>query len=137
MDDRSIDVRISSLDGMMTMITGAATPEPRQDEPGRTLGSIHVLLLVRDAIHSQIDSISPRGLVHQIIRYPDDLTAKNPAALSPMNSVYLDLMTNLTLTQSGRFNQCIIRPLLVKLMKFPKSEYSNRSRSSKLSFSIF
>ena len=41
-DDRSIDIRISSLDGMMTMITGTATPEPRQEEPGRTLGVIHV-----------------------------------------------------------------------------------------------
>ena len=51
-DDRSIDIKISSLDGMMTMITGTATTEPRQEEPGRTLEPIHVLLLVRDAIHS-------------------------------------------------------------------------------------
>ena len=99
-DDRSIDIRISSLDGMMTMITGTATPEPCQEEPGRTLGAIHVLLLVRDAIHSQIDDISRCGLVHLIIRYSDDLPAKNPAVLSLLNSASLDLMTNLRLTHS-------------------------------------
>ena len=35
-----------------------------------------------------------------------------------------------------RFNQCIIRPLPVKLMRSPKSD-SNRSSSSRLSFNIF
>ena len=43
------------------MITRTALPEPRREEPGRTLGAIHVLLLVRDEIHSLIDNISPRG----------------------------------------------------------------------------
>ena len=97
-DDRSIDIRISSLNGMMTMITGTATTEPHREETGRTLGAIHVLLLVRDETHSRIDSISPRGLVHLIIWYSDDLTAKNPAVLSLMNSASLEPMTNLALT---------------------------------------
>ena len=99
-DDRSIDIRISSLAGMTTMTTGTALPEPRRDEPCRTLRAIHVLLLVRDEIHSKIDSISPRGLVQLIIRYADDPTAKNPAVLSPMNSASRERMTNLALTQS-------------------------------------
>ena len=63
-DDRLIDIRISSLDGMTTKITGPTTPEPRQEEPGRTLELTHVLLLVRDEIHRKVDSISPCGLVH-------------------------------------------------------------------------
>ena len=75
LDDRSIDIRISSLAGMMTMTTGTALPEARREEPGRTLGAIHVLLLVRDEIRSQVDTISPRCLVHLIIRYSDDPTA--------------------------------------------------------------
>ena len=99
-DYRSIDIKISSLDGMMTMITGTATLEPLREETGRTLGAIHVLVLVRDETHSKIDSINPRGLVHLIIRYSDDLTAKNPAVLSRMNSASLEPMTNLALTQS-------------------------------------
>ena len=60
-DDRLIDIRNSPLDGKTTMITGPTTPEPRQEEPGRTLKPIHVLLLVRDEIHRKVDSISPRG----------------------------------------------------------------------------
>ena len=68
-------------------------------EPGRTLGAMHVLLLARHAIHSQIDSISPRGLVHLIILYSDDLTAKNLAVLSQINSVSREPMINLALTQ--------------------------------------
>ena len=97
-DDHSIDIKISSLAGMMEMITGTALPEPRRDETGRTLGAIHVLLLVRDETHSRNDSISPRGLIHLIIRYSDDLTAKNPAVLSRMNSTSRERMTNLALT---------------------------------------
>ena len=97
-DDRSIDIKISSLAGMMKMITGTALPELRQEETGRILGAIHVLLLVQDEIHSRIDSISPRGLVHLIIRYSDDLTAKNSAVLSRMNSASRERMTNLALT---------------------------------------
>ena len=98
-DNRLIDIRVSSLDGMMTMITGLATPEPRQKEPGRTLEPIHVLLLVRDEIHRKIDSISPRGLVNLTIRYSDDPTVKNLADLSPMKSVSHEPMTNLALMQ--------------------------------------
>ena len=37
---------------------------------------------------------------------------------------------------NGRFNQCIIRPLPVKLMRSPKSD-SNRSTKSRLSFNFF
>ena len=101
-DDRSIDVKISSLTGMMTMTIGTALPEPRREETGRTLGAIHVLLLIRDEILSRIDSINPRGLVHLIIRirYSYDQTAKNLAVLSPMNSGSLEPMTNLALMQS-------------------------------------
>ena len=100
-DDRSIDIRISSLDGVMTMITETVTPEPRQEEPGRTLGAIHVLHLVRDEIHSRVDSISPRGPVHLIIRYSGNPTANNPAVLFHMNSASCEPMTNLALTQSN------------------------------------
>ena len=137
-DDRSIDIRITSLTGIMTMTIGTALPEPRREETGRTLGAIHVLLLVLDETHSRIDIINPRGLVHLIIGYSDDPTAKNLAVLSLMNSGSIEPMTNLALTvhQYGRFNQCIIRPLPVKLMRSPKSD-SNRSRSSRLSFNIF
>ena len=98
-DDHSIDIRISSLAGMMTRTTGTALPEPRREEPGRTLGAIHVLFLVRDEIHSHVDSISPRGLVHLISRCSDDPTAKNQAVLSPMNSASREPMINLALTQ--------------------------------------
>ena len=98
-DDRLIDIRISLLEGMTTMTTGTALPEPRREEPDRTLEAIHVLLVVRDEIHNEVDSISPRGLVHLIFRYSDDPTAKNPAILSPMNSVSREPMTNLALTQ--------------------------------------
>ena len=52
----------------MTTTTGIALREPRRDEPGRMLEPIHVLILVQDDIHSQVDSISPRGLVHLIIQ---------------------------------------------------------------------
>ena len=99
-DDRSIDIRISSLTGMMTMTIGTALPESRREETGRTLGAIHVLRLVRDETHSRIDSIKPTGLVHLIIRCSDDPTAKNLAVLSLMNSDSLEPMTNLALTQS-------------------------------------
>ena len=98
-DDRLINIRISSLDGMTTMITGPTTPDPRQEEPGRTLEPIHVLLLVRDEIHRKVDSISPRGLVHLTIRYFDDPTAKILADLSPTNSASHEPMTNLALIQ--------------------------------------
>ena len=99
-DDRSIDMRISSSAEMMTITTEFALPEPHREEPGRTLESIHVLLLVRDEIYSRVDSISPRSLVHLIIWYSDDPVAKNPLVLSPMNSDSRELMTNLALTQS-------------------------------------
>ena len=85
-DDRSIDIRISSLTGRITITTGTALPELHREEPGRTLGAIHVLPLVRDEMHSQVNSISPRGLVHLIIQFSGDSTAKKPAGLSPMNS---------------------------------------------------
>ena len=98
-DDRSIDIRISSIAGMMTMTTGTALPEPRREEPGRTLEAIHVLLPSRDEIHSKIDSINPRDLVHPIIRYSDDPTVKNPAVLFPMKSDSRERKTNLILTQ--------------------------------------
>ena len=97
-DDRSIDITISLLAGMMTITTGTALPEPCQEEPGRTLGSIHDLLLVRDEIHSRIDSINPRGIVHLINQYFDNPTAKNPAVLSCTNSASRERMTNLALT---------------------------------------
>ena len=98
-DDRSIDVRISSLTGRMTFTTRTALPELCGEEPGRTLGAVHVLLLIRDEIHSQVDIISPSGLIHLIFRYSDNPTAKKPAGLSPMNSGSREPMTNLALTQ--------------------------------------
>ena len=97
--DRSMDIGISSLAEMMTITTEIALPEPRREEPGRTLEPIQVLLLVRDEIPSRFDSIIPRGLKHLILRYSDDAVAKNPAVLSPMNSVSREPMTNLALTQ--------------------------------------
>ena len=84
---------------MTTMITGPTTPEPRHEEPGRTLEPIHVLLLVRDEIHRRADSMRPRGLVHLTIRYFDDPTAKILADLSPTNSASHEPMTNLALIQ--------------------------------------
>ena len=89
-DDRSIDTKISLLAAMMTMTTGTALPELRREETGRTLGVIHVLLLVPDETHSRVDSIHPRGLVHIIIRYIDDPAAKNLAVLFRMNSGSLE-----------------------------------------------
>ena len=59
----------------------------------QNFGAIHVLFLIRDEIHSQVDSISPRGQVHLIIRNSDDPTAKNLAASSPMNSPSRESMT--------------------------------------------
>ena len=106
-DDCSIDIRIRLLAGMMTMTTGTALQERRREEPGRTLGAIHVLLLVRDEIHSLVDSISPRGLVHLIIRYFDDPTTKNLAVLFRMNSGSREPMTNLALTQCDSIQQTI------------------------------
>ena len=82
--DRLIDIRISSLDGMTTMITGPTT---------------HVLLLVRDEIHRKVNSISPRSLVHLTIRFFDDTRAKILAYLSPTNSASHKPMTNLALIQ--------------------------------------
>ena len=99
-DDRSIDIRISSLTGMMTTTIGKALPEPRREGTGRKMGAIHVLLLVRDETHSRIDSINPRGLVHVIYQCSVDLTAKKPAVLFLMNSGSLEPMSNLALTQS-------------------------------------
>ena len=98
-DDRSIDIRIGSLAGMMKITTGTALPEPRREEPGRIVEPIHDFLLVRDEIHSRVDSISPRGLVHLISRYSDNPTAKNLAALSLMSSDSRERKTNLALTQ--------------------------------------
>ena len=97
--DRSIDIRISSVAGITTMTTGTAHQDSHREEPGIKMEPIHVLLLVRGEIHNQIDSISPRGLVHLIIRYSDDPTAKNLAVLSPMKSASREPMTNLALTQ--------------------------------------
>ena len=99
-DDRSVDTKISLLAAMMTMTTGAALPEPRREETGRTLGVIQGLLLVPDETHSRVDSIQPRGLVHLIIRYFDDPTAKDLAVLFRMNSSSLETMIRLALTQS-------------------------------------
>ena len=98
-DDRSIDIRISLLAGMMTMTIGTVLPEPRREEPGRKLGAIYVLLLVRDEIRSRVHSINSCGLVHLMIRHSDNPKAKNPVALSRMNSGYRERMTNLALTQ--------------------------------------
>ena len=95
-----IAIRISLLTGMMTITTGMALPEPRREKHGRVLEPIHVLLLVRDKIHSWVDSINPRGLVHLIIRYFDNTTAKNPAALSSIGIDSRERMTNLALTHS-------------------------------------
>ena len=97
-DDRSIDVRINSLAEIMTATTGIAPPETRREEPGRILEPIHVLLPVPDEIHSQIDSISSRGLVHLMIWYSDDPAAKNPAVLSTIHSAFRERMTNLAPT---------------------------------------
>ena len=116
--DRSIEIRISSLAGMMTMTTRTALPEPRREEPGRKLDAIHVLLLVRDEIHSQVDSISPRGLLHLIFRYSNDLTAKNPAVLSRMNTASRELITNLALTQ------CDSPQRTIQSMHYPTSARS-------------
>ena len=44
-DGHSINIRISSLTGMMTITTGMALPEPRREEPGRILEPIRVLLV--------------------------------------------------------------------------------------------
>ena len=99
-DDRSIDTKINLSAAMMTMTTGTALPEPRREETGRTLGVIHVLLLVRDETHSRVDSINPHGLVHLIIWYFDDPTAKNLAVLFRTNSGSLETMIRLALTQS-------------------------------------
>ena len=67
----------------------------------QNIGSHPVLLLVRDEIRSRVDSISPCGLVHMIVRHSDDPTAKNPAVLSPMNITSRERMTNLALTHCG------------------------------------
>ena len=99
-DDRSIDIKISSLAGMTTIATGNVLPEPRREEPDRILEPMLVLLLVRDEIHSRVDSISPLGLVHLIFRYSDNPAAKNPAVLSPMISDSRERVTNLAHTQS-------------------------------------
>ena len=82
-DDCSIDIRISSLAGMMTITTGIAPSEPRREEPGRMLEPIHVLLLVRDESHSRVDSISPRGLLHQINRYFDNPSSQKIGGFVP------------------------------------------------------
>ena len=99
-DDRSIDTKINLSAAMMTMTTRTALPEPRREQTGRTLGVIHVLLLVRDETHSRNDSINPHGLVHLIIRYFDNPTAKNLAVLFRTNSGSLETMIRLALTQS-------------------------------------
>ena len=78
-DDRSIDIKINSLTGRMTITTRMALLEHRREEHGRMLEPIHVLLLVRDEIYIRVDSISPRGLVNLTIRYSDGPTAKNLA----------------------------------------------------------
>ena len=113
--DRSVDTKISLLAAMMTMTTGTALPEPRREETGRTLGVIHVLLLVPDETHSRVDSIHPRGLVHLISRYFDDPTAKNLAVLFRMNSGSLETMIRLALTQSN------IPPRKIQSMCYPTS----------------
>ena len=115
--DSSIDIRISSLGGMLTKTTGTALPEPRREEPGRKLGTVHVLLLVRDEIHSRVDSISPRGLVHVIVRYSDDPIAKNAIVLYLMNSASRERMTNLALTQ------CDSPQRTVQSMHYPTSAH--------------
>ena len=114
-DDRSIDIRINLVTRMMTMTTGTALPEPRREETGRTLGTIHDILLVREETHSRIDSINPRGLVHLIIQYFDDPTAKNPAVLSRTNGASRERMTNLALTL------CDSRRRTIQSMHYPTS----------------
>ena len=99
-DDRSIDTKINLPAAMMTMITGTALPEPRREETGRTLGVIHVLLLVQDETHRRVDSTNPHDLVHLIIRCFDDPTAKNLVVLFRMSSGFLETMIRLALTQS-------------------------------------
>ena len=98
-DGRSIDIRINSLTGMMQITTRMALLEPRQEKFGRILEPIHVLLLVRDEIQGRVDIISSHDLIHPIIWYSDNPTAKNPAVLSPMNSDSHERKTNLALTQ--------------------------------------
>ena len=83
----------------MTITTEMVLYGLRREEPGKIMKPTHVLLLPREETHSRADSISPRGLVHLIIRYFDDPTAKNPAALSPMTSDFRKRMINLALTQ--------------------------------------
>ena len=99
-DDRSIETRIGLLAAMITTTTGTALPEPRWEENGRTLEAIHVLLLVPDETHSRVDCINPHGLVHLIVRYFDNPTAKNLAVLFRTNSGSLETMIRLALTQS-------------------------------------
>ena len=80
--DHLIDVRISLLRGMTKLTSGTVLLEHRREEPGKTLETIHVLLLVRDDTHNRADNISPRGLVHVIFPCFDDPTAKEPAVSS-------------------------------------------------------
>ena len=102
-----IDIRIRSLTGRMTSTTGMALLVHRREEHGRILEPIHVLLLVRDEIHSGVDSISPRGIVLLISWYSDDPTAKNPVVLSPINSDSRERMTKLALTQCDLLQRTI------------------------------
>ena len=113
--DRSIDTKISLLAAMMTITTGTALLEPRREETGRTLGVIHVLLLVPDETHSRVDSIHPHGIVHLIIRYSDDPTAKSLAVLFRTNSGSLETMIRLALTQSD------LPPRKILSMYYPTS----------------
>ena len=114
-DDHSIDTTISLLAAMMTRTTGTALRSPVEKKTGRTLGVIHVLLLVPDETHSRVDSIHSRGLVHLIIRYFDDPTAKNLAVLFRMNSGSLETMIRLALTQSD------LPPRKIQSMCYPTS----------------
>ena len=97
---------------MTTITTGMALPEPRREEPGKILEPIHALLLAQDETHSRLDSISPRGLVHLIIRVFDNLTAKNLAVLSPINIDSCERMTNLALTQ------CVSLQRMIQSMRY-------------------
>ena len=65
----------------------------------QNIGSHPRSSLVRDEIRSRVDSISPRGLVHLIIRYSDDPAANNRAILSSMNSASREQINNLALSQ--------------------------------------
>ena len=99
--DRSIDIRISSFTEMMTMTIGTALPKPRREETDRTLGAIHVLLLVRDKDPQHNRKYQPsRSKTPNTLVFRRSKSQKTGGFGPYMNSGSLEPMTNLALTQS-------------------------------------